>query len=124
MAIWFCSRNIAGLKVRTAWRCLAGLMAAMPLWSRPRVRRKFISVQLRARPLLMLRSNILAAKIHDLNSVMICHVNAAALDNKDIQFLTLKNADHFYNTLYYNHQSEFYTKMLDFLANDCGPGGL
>jgi|GEM_PF-4523960 len=44
--------------------------------------------------------------------------------NKDIQFLTLKNADHFYNTLYYNHQRDFYTKMLDFLANDCGPGGL
>ncbi len=42
----------------------------------------------------------------------------------DAQFLTLKGADHFYNTLMYEHQEQFYTKMLDFLANDCGPGGL
>ena len=40
------------------------------------------------------------------------------------QYLTLEGADHFSNTLMYNHQEEFYTKMLDFLANDCGPGGL
>lgn len=40
------------------------------------------------------------------------------------QFLTLKGADHFYTTLMYNHQEAFFTKMLDFLANDCGPGGL
>lgn len=40
------------------------------------------------------------------------------------QYLTLKGADHFYNTLMYEHQEQFYTKMLDFLANDCGPGGL
>ena len=42
----------------------------------------------------------------------------------DIQYLTLKGADHFYNTLMYEHQVQFFTKMLDFLANDCGPGGL
>ena len=40
------------------------------------------------------------------------------------QFVTLEDADHFYVTLMYNHQQQFYTKMLDFLANDCGPGGL
>jgi len=40
------------------------------------------------------------------------------------QFITLDDADHFYRTLMYNHQQQFYTKMLDFLANDCGPGGL
>ncbi|MEM7690531.1 MAG: prolyl oligopeptidase family serine peptidase [Pseudomonadota bacterium] len=40
------------------------------------------------------------------------------------QFVTLDDADHFYVTLMYNHQQQFYTKMLDFLANDCGPGGL
>ncbi|MGB3711906.1 MAG: prolyl oligopeptidase family serine peptidase [Erythrobacter sp.] len=40
------------------------------------------------------------------------------------EFLTLEDADHFYTTLMYNHQQQFYTKMLDFLANDCGPGGL
>ena len=40
------------------------------------------------------------------------------------QYLTLKGADHFSSTLMYNHQKQFYTKLLDFLANDCGPGGL
>lgn len=40
------------------------------------------------------------------------------------QFLTLEGADHFSNTLMFNHQKTLYTKMLDFLANDCGPGGL
>ncbi|QFT77006.1 S9 family peptidase [Erythrobacter sp. THAF29] len=43
---------------------------------------------------------------------------------KQGQFVTLEDADHFYTTLMYNHQQQFYTKMLDFLANDCGPGGL
>jgi dipeptidyl aminopeptidase/acylaminoacyl peptidase len=40
------------------------------------------------------------------------------------EFVTLEGADHFYNTLMFNHQQQFYTKMLDYLANDCGPGGL
>ncbi|QZD86449.1 prolyl oligopeptidase family serine peptidase [Qipengyuania psychrotolerans] len=40
------------------------------------------------------------------------------------QYLTLEGADHFSNTLMYDHQELFYTKMLDFLKNDCGPGGL
>ncbi len=43
---------------------------------------------------------------------------------KPAQFLTLEGADHFYTTLMYKHQEQFYTKMLDFLRNDCGPGGL
>jgi dipeptidyl aminopeptidase/acylaminoacyl peptidase len=43
---------------------------------------------------------------------------------KPAQYLTLKGADHFSRTLMYEHQEAFYTKMLDFLANDCGPGGL
>ena len=43
---------------------------------------------------------------------------------KPAQFLTLEDADHFYVTLMYKHQEQFYTKMLDFLRNDCGPGGL
>lgn len=49
-----------------------------------------------------------------------------ALDEagKLYQYLELDGADHFSNTLTYDHQLEFYTKMLDFLANDCGPGGL
>ncbi|MHA6334434.1 alpha/beta hydrolase family protein [Qipengyuania sp. CAU 1752] len=40
------------------------------------------------------------------------------------QYLTLKGADHFSRTLMYEHQEAFYTKMIDYLANDCGPGGL
>ena len=40
------------------------------------------------------------------------------------EFVTLEGADHFYNTLMYTHQQQFFTKMLDYLANDCGPGGL
>lgn len=40
------------------------------------------------------------------------------------EFVTLQDADHFYRTLMYTHQQQFYTKMLDYLANDCGPGGL
>ena len=40
------------------------------------------------------------------------------------KFVTLKGADHFYNTLMYNHQEQLYSEMLSFLKNDCGPGGL
>ena len=40
------------------------------------------------------------------------------------KFVTLKGADHFYNTLMYDHQKTLYAAMLDFLRNDCGPGGL
>ncbi len=43
---------------------------------------------------------------------------------KKAQYLTLKGADHFSRTLMYNHQQTFYTKLLDYLAKDCGPGGL
>jgi dipeptidyl aminopeptidase/acylaminoacyl peptidase len=39
-------------------------------------------------------------------------------------FVTLVGADHFGNTQMYNHQQQLYTKMFDYLANDCGPGGL
>lgn len=40
------------------------------------------------------------------------------------EFITLDGADHFYPTLMFTHQQQLYTKMLDYLANDCGPGGL
>jgi dipeptidyl aminopeptidase/acylaminoacyl peptidase len=43
---------------------------------------------------------------------------------KQGQFVTLEKADHFSNTLMYNHQQQLYTKVADYLANDCGPGGL
>ncbi|MGX7953586.1 alpha/beta hydrolase family protein [Tsuneonella sp. HG249] len=41
-----------------------------------------------------------------------------------VKFVTLEGADHFYTTLMYDHQHKLYTTMLDFLKNDCGPGGL
>lgn len=43
---------------------------------------------------------------------------------KPHKYVRLEGADHFYSTLLYDHQLEFFTAMIDFLANDCGPGGL
>ena len=40
------------------------------------------------------------------------------------KFVTLEGADHFFNTLMYNHQEQLYVSLLSFLENDCGPGGL
>jgi len=40
--------------------------------------------------------------------------------NKNYKYLELKGADHFSNTLFYNHQKELYTALIDFLENDCG----
>lgn len=47
-----------------------------------------------------------------------------AAPGKAVKFVTLEGAGHFYNTLMYDHQTKLYTEMLDFLKNDCGPGGL
>lgn len=44
--------------------------------------------------------------------------------NKDYKYLELEGADHFSNTLFYRHQIALYETMIDFLKNDCGPGGL
>ena len=44
--------------------------------------------------------------------------------DKTYQYLELDGADHSSNTLFYDHQMQFFTAMTDFLANDCGPGGL
>jgi dipeptidyl aminopeptidase/acylaminoacyl peptidase len=43
---------------------------------------------------------------------------------KDYKFVELEGADHFSNTLFFEHQIELYTSIIDFLKNDCGPGGL
>lgn len=40
------------------------------------------------------------------------------------EYVELEGADHFYNTLFYRHQMELYTELTEFLAEDCGPGGL
>ena len=49
-----------------------------------------------------------------------------ALDkhNKPYQYVELAGADHFSNTLFYNHQIKLYQSMVDYLKNDCGPGGI
>jgi dipeptidyl aminopeptidase/acylaminoacyl peptidase len=43
---------------------------------------------------------------------------------KPHKYVELEGADHFSNTLFYDHQIELYQAMIDFLKNDCGPGGL
>lgn len=43
---------------------------------------------------------------------------------KPHKYVRLEGAGHGYSTLLYDHQLEFFTAMIDFLANDCGPGGL
>lgn len=43
---------------------------------------------------------------------------------KTYKYLELADADHFTITLTFDHKLEFYTAMMDFFANDCGPEGL
>lgn len=44
--------------------------------------------------------------------------------SKTFKYVELDGADHFSNTLFYEHQIELYESMTSFLKNDCGPGGL
>ena len=44
--------------------------------------------------------------------------------NKPHQYLELDGADHFSNTLFYKHKIELYETMINYLKNDCGPGGI
>ena len=41
-----------------------------------------------------------------------------------VQFLKLDGADHFYNTLFFEHQEELYRNLERFYEEDCGPDGL
>ena len=45
-----------------------------------------------------------------------------ALDDagKYYKYVELDGADHFSNTLFYNHQLHLYESIIDFLDNDCG----
>ena len=45
-------------------------------------------------------------------------------NKKPHTYLELETADHFSNYLTYDHKMEMYSAMMDFLENDCGPGGL
>jgi dipeptidyl aminopeptidase/acylaminoacyl peptidase len=49
-----------------------------------------------------------------------------ALDKhkKNYKYVELEGADHFSSTLFYKHQLELYQSLIDYLKNDCGPGGL
>lgn len=43
---------------------------------------------------------------------------------KQYEYIELPNAAHFFSTLNYQHREDFYTAMLRFLKEDCGPDGL
>ena len=52
------------------------------------------------------------------------YVKALKDAGKDFEYVELEDADHFSNTIRYNHKMDFYPKMIEFLQNDCGPNGL
>jgi dipeptidyl aminopeptidase/acylaminoacyl peptidase len=52
------------------------------------------------------------------------YVKALEKAGKPHEYIELKNADHFSNTLFYDHKIEAYPRMISFLKEDCGPGGL
>jgi dipeptidyl aminopeptidase/acylaminoacyl peptidase len=43
---------------------------------------------------------------------------------KPYEYVELDGADHFYSTLFYEHQIELYESLIRFLRDDCGPGGM
>ena len=52
------------------------------------------------------------------------YLNALKKHNKPYEYLLLEGADHFSNTLSFDHFNSFYSKALSFLKEDCGPDGL
>ena len=51
-------------------------------------------------------------------------VRGLSSNDKPHRFVVLEGADHFSNTLFYDHQITLFTELTNFLENDCGPGGL
>lgn len=43
---------------------------------------------------------------------------------KNYKYVELDGADHFSNTLYFDHQKLLFESMISYLENDCGPSGL
>lgn len=43
---------------------------------------------------------------------------------KSYKYVELEGADHFTNTLFYDHKIKLYESIVEYLAEDCGPGGL
>lgn len=52
------------------------------------------------------------------------YLNELEKHGKDYKYVELEGADHFSNTLFYNHQITLYENLIGYLENDCGPGGL
>ncbi|MEM9600410.1 MAG: prolyl oligopeptidase family serine peptidase [Pseudomonadota bacterium] len=52
------------------------------------------------------------------------YIDALKSAGKDFEYIELKDADHFSDTLNYDHKVEAYPAMINFLKKDCGPGGL
>ena len=52
------------------------------------------------------------------------YVKALEKHGKDFKYVSLKDADHFFNTFKYHHWMTLYNTMIDYLEHDCGPGGL
>ena len=52
------------------------------------------------------------------------YTNELDKNNISYQSLVLEGADHFSNTLTYDHKSDFYSKLINYLKTDCGQGGL
>lgn len=50
------------------------------------------------------------------------YTKALAEHDKPHKYIELEGADHFSNTWTFDHELEYYTAMMDFLANDCGIG--
>jgi dipeptidyl aminopeptidase/acylaminoacyl peptidase len=52
------------------------------------------------------------------------YVDEMEKQGKPHKYVELDGADHFSNTLFYDHQITLYESMIGFLRDDCGPGGL
>ncbi|VAW36656.1 Prolyl oligopeptidase family protein, partial [hydrothermal vent metagenome] len=52
------------------------------------------------------------------------YLKALKKHNKKHQYVELEGADHFTNTLFYQHKLKLYSSMISYLKNSCGPGGL
>jgi len=50
------------------------------------------------------------------------YLNALDKAGVSYEYMELEGADHFSNTLTFEHQKKFYTRMLSFLSEDCGLG--
>lgn len=50
------------------------------------------------------------------------YTKALTEHGKEYKYIELEGADHFSNTWTFDHELEYYTAMMDFLANDCGIG--